>query len=210
MDKKMKLLSAVVLFINVLTLPTAALAQIHKWKDANGVTQYGDRLPQGVAQKEVGAMRSGPINNAGGCGNIVLTSQEIQTLERMDSDFWKRISPTELATLKKHPLWGHFLSTADAVKLWRKYELSARGDFAQRFMKEKRNQSRAGWQNSSADISTANNLRAAEACKDKYDNEVVPTMIRRLDGSPFKKFFIPPSENRFEPPVSAPSADDDR
>jgi hypothetical protein len=210
MNEKTKLLSVAVLAVNVLIFSTVALAQIHKWKDANGVTQYGDRPPQGVSNREIGMMPSGSINHAGECGNISLTSQETQMLERMDSDFWKRISPTELATLKRHPLWSHFLSTADALKLWRKYELSARGDFAQRFMKEKRNQPRTAWQNNPADINTANNLRAAEACKDKYDNEVVPAMIRRLDGSPFKKFFIPPSANRFEPPVSAPSAEDDR
>lgn len=207
MVKKTLLLSTITLFINALALPAVVLAQVHKWKDANGVTHYEDRPPQGVAQKESSAMQSVSMNQAGRCGDIVLTAREIKTLERMESDFWRRISPTDLAALKKHPLWNHFLSTTEAIKLWRKYELSARGDFAQRFMKEKRSQPQPVWRNNPADVNTANNLRAAEACKDKYDDEFVPKMVHRLEGSPFEKYFIPPSANYFEPPVSAPSAD---
>ena len=181
-------------------LPTASLAEIHKWKDANGAIHYGDQSPPGVSIKQTNSMSAKNMNQIEGCGKPILTAQETQVVERYESIFWKQISPQEMTILKTHPLWSHFISTAETVKLWRQYEMAARGDFARKFYQENRNKTKEFFQNNPEMGNTLLRLQAAEACKDKLDNEIVPKMRRRLDNTPFEKYFIPPSSNRSPTP----------
>lgn len=188
-------------------MPTASLAEIHKWKDANGAIHYGDQPTPGVNMKQTNVVQTNNTNQVKGCGNPVLTTQERRAVEREESIFWKKISPQEMAQLKRHPLWSHFLSTVEIVKLYRQYETVARGDFASKFYQENRNKTKDFFQNNPEIGNTLVRLQAAEACKDRLDDEIVPKMLRRLDNSPFEKYFLPPSTNRFEDHTPAPSPD---
>ena len=187
-------------------LSTVSFAEVHKWKDANGAIHYGDQSPPGVSMKQTNRMQPNNMNQIEGCGKPVLTAQETQIVERELAVLWKRFSPQELTQLKRHPLWSDFLLTADALKLYAQYATVARGEFSRKFFQEHRNKTKDFFQNNPEIGSTLLRLQAAEACKDKLGNEIGPKMLRRLDNSPFEKFFIPPSSNRFEEPP-APSPD---
>ena len=192
-------------------LPTASLAEIHKWKDANGAIHYGDQSPPGVSIKQINGVQSNNMNQIAGCGKPILTAKETQIVERELSNMWKRIPPQEMEQLKKHPLWSDFLLTVDAVKLYAQYQMEARaGDFARKFRQENRNKTKEFFQNNPELWNTLLRLQAADACEDKLDNEIVPKMLRRLDNTPFEKYFIPPSSNRFGEPTPAPSPDSEQ
>lgn len=188
-------------------LPTASFAETHKRKDSQGVTHYGDQPPPGVSKKHTNGMPFKNMNQIEGCGKPVLTTQEAQLVERALSTNWKNFSPQELALLKRHPLWNDFLLTADALKLYAQYAIVATGDSARKFYQENGKKTQEFFQNNPEIWNTLLRLQAAEACKDKLDNEIIPKMRHRLDNSPFEKFFITPSSNRFEEHTPAPSPD---
>ena len=95
---KLAVVARLVTISTLACLCFSAQAQVYKWKDANGVTHYGEKPPEGGKSKEVHLSNSAP---AGGPEAPNAGSQSSQNLQEREREFRRRQVARETAEAKR-------------------------------------------------------------------------------------------------------------